>query len=197
MFKKISVVSVLSASLISSGCAGFRENNLKEVSKSDIQISSDQKVKVFSRWQLVGDSSNEQMKAAFAAINKKNFETALAESNCCITVEGPTEADVVVDGKAYNDNTAAAVIPAFITGLTLFVIPSWVTSKVHIAADVKAKNSDNNYELKDSMVMVQWLPMIFALPFTGSPLKIEKEVGENTFRSLVLKMKTSGVLEKT
>lgn len=89
MFKKISIVSVLSASLITAGCAGFRENNLAEVSKSDIQISSDQKVKVFSRWQLVGDSSNEQVKAAVAAIHKKNFETALAESNCCIIVEGP------------------------------------------------------------------------------------------------------------
>jgi hypothetical protein len=197
MYKKVSLVSVLSAALISSGCAGFRENNLKEVSKSDIQITSDQKVKVFSRWELVGDSSNEQMKAAVAAIHKKNFETALAESNCCITVEGPTEADVVVDGKAYNDNTAAAVIPAIFTGLTLYVIPSWVTSHFHIAADVKTQKSENNYELKDSMVMVQWLPMVFVLPFKGSPLKMEKEVGENTYRSLVLKMKNSGVLEKS
>ena len=91
----------------------------------------------------------------------------------------------------------AAVIPAFITGLTLFVIPSWATSHVHIAADVKAKNSNNSYELRDSMVMVQWLPMIFAMPFTGTPIKIEKEVGENTYRSLILKMKNNGAFGKT
>lgn len=198
MYKKITLVSILGASVIASGCAGFKENNLTEVSKSDIQITQGEKVKVFSRWSLVNHSSlaNDQVNAAGAAIHKKNFENALAESNCCIIVEGPTEADVVVDGKAYNENNAAAVIPAFITGLSLFIIPSWVTGKVHITAEVTANKTSSNYDLKDSMTMVQWLPMVFVMPFKGSPIKAGQEVDANTYRTLVLKMKNEGYLSR-
>ena len=199
MYKKIAIVSLMSASLITSGCAGFKEHNLSEVSKDDIKISSENKVKLFSRWTLINNSSiaNDQINAAGAAIHKKNFENALSESNCCIIVESPSEADVIVDGKGYNDNNMAAVFPAFITGLTLFVIPSWATAKFHISAEVKSKSESESYELKDSMTMVQWLPMIFVMPFTGTPFKAEKEVGENTYRSLVFKMKQEGFLSKT
>jgi hypothetical protein len=198
MYKRVATISALTASIILFGCAGFRENNLKDVSKNDIQISNTEKVKVFSRWSIENaPSANEQAKAAGSAVTKKNFESALTESNCCIIVEGPTEADIIVDGKAYNENNMAAVIPAFITGLTLYVIPSWVTGTTHISAKVSAKKDVGNYDLRDSMTMVQWLPMIFVMPFKGSPLTTGKEVDANVYRTLVLKMKNEGYLSRT
>lgn len=196
VYRIVLVSAIVASAFQMSGCVGFRANNLATVKPEQLQFSSENKPKVFSRWKIESNSSllNDQAKAAAAAIHKKQFEKALTETNCCILVEGPTEANVVVSGTAYADNNPAAMIPAFITGFSLYTIPSWVTAKVHISADVKAGEKTSSYELSDSMTMVQWLPMIFAMPFLDNPIKAGKEIDENTHKSLILKMKEGGLI---
>lgn len=196
MYKKVLSSVIISASILMVGCAGFKENNLPQVKADDLHFASTKKTKVYSRWvvETKSSSANEQAKAMVAALHKKYFDDAIQSADCCLLVEGPADADVVVDGKMFDESNPAALIPAFITGLSLYTIPSWVTSKVHIAAAVKSKTASQSYELNDSMTMVQWLPMIVALPFKGSPIKAEKEVNENTYKNLVLKMKNDGLL---
>lgn len=197
MYKKLVLSVALGSTLLMSGCVAFRANNLAEVSPNDLQFAAANKTKVFSRWSVESNSTmvNDQMKAAGAAIHKKYFDDAISATNCCVIVEGPAEADVVVDGKAFNENSPAAILPAFITGFSLFTIPSWATAKVHIAAQVKSAGATRAYDLQDSMTMVQWLPMIFAMPFVDNPMKAGKLVDENTYRTLVLRMKTDGLLK--
>lgn len=196
MYKKVLSLTIVSASMLMVGCAGFKANNLPQVKAEDLHFASAKKTKVFSRWTIESNSSlaNEQAKTMGAALHKKYFDDAIKATDCCLIVEGPNDADVVVDGKAIDESNPAAVIPAFITGLSLFTIPSWVTAKVHISASAKTNSASQSYELQDSMTMVQWLPMIVALPFTGSPIKAGKEVDENTYKNLVLKMKNDGLL---
>lgn len=199
MYKKYTVATLLLSLATTPGCVGFKSNSLSQVSTNDINVTTIEKVKVFSRWEFVNKNSagNDSLNAASAAIHKNNFEKALAESNCCLIVEGPTEADVVVDGKAYNEFNSAAVIPALITGFTFGVIPSWATVNFHISAEVKSNNNLNNYDIKDSMTMVQWLPMFFIMPFKGTAIKAEAEVNENTYRTLVLRIMKEGYLHKS
>lgn len=179
-----------------SGCAGFKANTLPLVSAHDLQGTAPTKTKIFSRWQTESKSSlvNDQVKAAAAAVAKKQFEDAIRATNCCVLVEGPTEADVVISGTAYAENNPAAMIPAFITGLSLFTIPSWVTAKVHIAAEVTKQDKSHSYELQDSMTMVQWLPLVLAMPFVDNPIKAGKQVDENTYKNLILKIKQDGLI---
>lgn len=197
MYKKVLGMAIISASMLMVGCAGFKANKLPQVKADDLHFASAKKTKVFSRWNIESHSSlaNEQAKAMGAALHKKYFDDAIKATDCCIIVEGPNDADVVVDGKAVDENNPAAVIPAFITGLSLFTIPSWMTAKVHIYASAKTNTAAKSYELQDSVTMVQWLPMIIAMPFTGTPIKAGKEVDENTYKNLVLNMKNDGLFQ--
>ena len=199
MYKKLIAASAVSASVAFSGCAAFRANDLPAVDKAEVAVKSATKTKVFSRWSIESDSSlvNDQTRAAAGAIHKNYFDAALKESDCCIVVEGPTEADIVVNGKAINENNPAAVIPAFITGFSLFTIPSWATVTIHIQAEAKSGLMSRNYDLSDSITMVNWLPMIFVLPFADNPISAGKAVDENTYRTLVLKMKQDGFFNKS
>ncbi len=45
------------------------------------------------------------------------------------------------------------------------------------------------------MTMVQWLPMLFVLPFTGTPFKAEEEMTANVFNTLVLNIKKDGLIK--
>jgi len=196
MFKKALVAVVVVSALQMSGCVGFRANNLETVKPEQLQFLSQNKPKVYSRWKIVSDSSliNDQAKTAIAAVHKKKFETVIAETNCCILVEGPTEATVIVNGTVYAENNAAALIPAFITGFSLYTIPSWVTANIHIAAEVSSGSKSGVYDLRDSMTMVQWLPMLLAMPFLDNPIKAEEEIHLNIQKSLILKMKEDGII---
>lgn len=197
MCKKLLGAGIVCAMLFTTGCAGFKAHDLPDVDTKSLQFTSATKTKVFSRWTVDTDSAlaNDKMLAAGGAVHKKYFEDAINRSACCVLVEGPNDADVVVTGKFINENNPAAMIPAMITGFSLFTIPSWATSNCHIA--VQAKNGDlsKSYDLKDSMTMVTWLPMVLAMPFTDNPITAEKEMFENTYSTLVLNMKNDKILK--
>jgi len=196
MRHRLLTAALLTTITITSGCAGFRANNLPVVSAADLQSNATTKTKIYSRWTLQSNSSlmNENVKVAAAAINKKMFEQAIKESGCCEIVESAKEADVVVDGININENNAAAILPAFITGFSLYAIPSWVTAKVHITAQATRGETTKSYDLQDSMTMVQWLPMIFVMPVKGNAIKMGKEVDENTYKTLVVRLKADGLV---
>jgi hypothetical protein len=82
----------------------------------------------------------------------------------------------------------SALIPAFITGLSLYLIPSWVTEKVDLRVTAELNDKQYDYELNDSVKLVQWLPMIFAFPFTGTQAKNSEELMANTYNNLILQL---------
>lgn len=202
MYRTLVGAMMAGSLVLMTGCAGFKSNSLPLVSGDQIKSAAPAKIKVFSRWSMQAKSdskmmNNPQVMAAVGAIQKKNFEDAVKQADCCVLVEGPTEADVVVDGKFINENNPAAVFPAFLTGFSLFTIPSWATSNVHLQVTANRGGKSTSYDLRDSMKMFTWLPMLFAMPFVDSPnpIKAEKEITENAYRNLVLKMQTDGVLK--
>jgi hypothetical protein len=192
----MSITALSGAVLLMSGCAGFPANKLSKVPAENLHFASAAKTKVFSRWALDKSSGmNDQSSVALAAVNKKYFDDALRTADCCTIVESPDAADLVVDGTIFKEDQSAAMVGAFLTGFTFGVIPSWVTIDVHITAAAKGGGKSQSYDLKDSMTMVTWLPMLFVMPFAENPIKYEKKMTENVFNTLVVKIKADGLLK--
>lgn len=181
-------VIVLAGASLAAGCANFQAHKLPIVQDHEFRVANAGKVKIFSRWK-VESSSVLTNKDAAAAIYKSAFEKEIRESGCCEIVEGPTEANLIVDGTAIDHADASVMLPAFITGFSLYTIPSWVTQEMDIKVKTSAGNKNSSYELNDSFTLVQWLPMMFAFPFTGGQEKNRQELHANTFRSLIVKLK--------
>ncbi len=86
------------------------------------------------------------------------------------------------------------MIPAVITGLSLYTIPSWATDNYNVTAKVITQNGKEHiYELTDAMTTVQWLPMIFVFPFQNM-VNVSRQVRQNIWKNLILKMQKDGVL---
>jgi hypothetical protein len=194
-FTHKSVLCALTGAIWLSGCAGFRANQLGDANKLALRSSAPVKTKVFSRWHMAaGTKGDESALNLLAAMGKKHFEDALRAADCCVLVESLNEADLVVDGAVYNDVDPMAWLPAVITGFSLYTIPSWVTDKVHVAATATKGDTRRAYELKDQMTLVQWLPMLVALPFTGNPFRNASEMNDNLYQHLVLRIKQDGLI---
>ncbi len=193
---KILGTLVVASLVMTSGCAAFKANNLPPVDKASYQVANQEKVKVFSRWSFSTQNSmaNAQSRAAASAVHKTHFEQALRASGCCDVVEGPEQADVVVDGVAIDEFNSAATVPAMITGFTFGVIPSWAKATVHIKATATMDGDQHKYDLSDSATMVMWLPMVLAMPFTDNVMTVEKNMADNAYKTLIARMKNDGLL---
>ena len=193
MFQKAVGSILVTLFLITSGCASFKAQNIPEVLDNEYKVSKEDKVKVFSRWKFESTSSIVNQDAA-AAIHKSWFEKTVNQSGCCVLVEGPTEADLIIDGTLQDHSSSAALIPAFITGLSLYIIPSWVTGTIDLNVKAESGNLTKSYKLDDSFTLVQWLPMLFAYPFTGGAASTRDEMYENTYKHLLVQLKNDELL---
>lgn len=180
------ISSLLAASTLLSGCAGFKANKLPAVTDATLQTGNTAKTKVFSSWRVEPAQSPSQY--------KKRFDDTLLSSNCCVLVDKAEDAELLIDGVFYEDNNPLMLLSGFITGATFFVVPSWHTINVHLSAEAKRGEQRFNYDMADSITMVMWLPMFLAQPF-ANPIDGEREVTDNTYKALVLKMKQDGLLQ--
>ena len=180
---------VIASVVMTAGCAAFKFNELPPVNASSYAVTNAQPVKVYSNWTGGGG-------AASPALQQKYFEAALRSSGCCDIVTVPEQADVVINGTDAFRMTPGAGIPAMLSGFTFGVIPSWATTGTQLRVGVTAGGAEHRYNVSDSATMVAWLPMILAMPFTGSPLTVEREMTENAYRTLVVKMKDDGLLSR-
>jgi len=178
------------------GCAGFQANNLPTLSESDMDfVKQSEKVVVFSKFKV--DSSSALIDRDMAAsYQKKKFDEALINTGCCEISDDSSNSDLVLTVKSTDHSNPAAVVPAILTGLTLYAIPSWVTETrdFEIQVDNK-KGKTEEYELRDSFVLVQWLPMMFAFPFQGGPIANGEELTQNLVRNLLQKIEKDDFLK--
>ncbi|HET8870385.1 MAG TPA: hypothetical protein VFM48_08065 [Aquabacterium sp.] len=178
------------------GCAAFRGEKLAKVDSTQLEVPHGAtKLKVFARWtsDVLVDPVPEKALQAGAELSKKSFEDAIAASDCCTFVDQESQADLLVDGIRYikRDNLTAA--PALLTGLTLYLIPSWETTPFKVSVRAQKGMDMRVYELEDSVTTIQWLPFILAMPF-ADPLTVSSAVENNVYQTLVLKMKADGLL---
>ena len=188
--------ALLIAVTLLSGCAGFQSNNLPNLSESDMDfVKQDNKMVVFSRFKV--DSTSVILDRDIAAsYQKKKFDEALVNSGCCEISDDSANSDLVLSVKSTDHSNPAAVIPAILTGASPYTIPSWVTETRDFEVQVDNKQGKTEtYELKDSFVLVQWLPMMFAFPFQGGPIANGEDLTQNIVRNLLLQMERDDFLK--
>jgi hypothetical protein len=193
MYAHLKKVTFLPTAFLVASCAGFQAHNLPIAQDTEYKSAKHEKIKLFSRWKIEAASSLVNQDIA-TTMYKKSFDKAIIESGCCDIVESPTEAALVIDVTAVDHSNAAALVPAVITGLSLYTIPSWVTQTIDLKVNAKSGHKENSYQLNDSFTLVQWLPMAFAFPFKGGPMANTDELNSNTYKNLIIQLKNDGYL---
>ena len=182
----------ISASLF--GCAIFRSNELPELGKFPGPAATSKKPTAGYEFASAVDMGGKRPSHENArAIHEREFVETLRESGYFATVEKGSGKDVqvVVDLVEFAD--PAAMVGAVITGLSLYTIPSWATSTMEITCKVAtADGKTREYKLKDSAVLVQWLPMMFVFPF--KPFSGIEDMRKNLYKHLIVKMREDGLL---
>ncbi|MHC5065569.1 MAG: hypothetical protein ACYTG5_16515 [Planctomycetota bacterium] len=88
----------------------------------------------------------------------------------------------------------AALFFAGLTGLSLYVIPSWGTDKIELVVELSAPGVDvREYRLEDHATTLQWLPFALVFPFF-SQVEVYSDIRCNMYRHLVLRMEEDGLL---
>ncbi len=191
MYRKFVSLALGILTILVSSCASFKANNLPAAQEIDYKAVKTDKIKVFSRWNYETTTADG---AIWAAAHKSWFDKAIIESGCCVIVEGPKDATLVVDGTAVDHLNPWTIIPIIFNGASLTIIPFWQTIVVDIKVTANKGSKQSNYALNDSFTYVSWLPMIFVFPFTGGPTKNKEELFLNTYQNLVIQLKRDGNL---
>lgn len=184
----------ISASLF--GCAVFRSNDLPEVGTLPGPAATAKKPTVGYEFASVVDMggkrpSHENLRAA----QEKEFVDTLRESGYFTTVEKGSGKDLSIAVALVDSGDPAALVGAFITGFSLYTIPSWLTNTFEATCKVTtADGKTRDYILRDSAVMVQWLPMMFVFPF--KPITGLEDLRKNLYKNLIIKMQEDGLLPK-
>lgn len=192
-----SIAATVLGCLTLSGCAVFPRNELPKVSTFPPLSNEGDKVSVRYSFASSMDLFGKRPHAENLRIQlEREFKDVLLESGY-FGVVSADKGDLNVAVTMNDVGSPAALVPAVITGLSLYTIPSWATDRFEITAKVTLNNGKVfKYELADSATLVQWLPMIFAAPFYRIDT-IPRDVRKNLWRSLLLQMRNDGILNAT
>jgi len=141
---------------------------------------------------------------------ENEFLSAFNESGLFASLTPWDEGEMHIDARIVMSGNPAALIFAVITGMSLYVIPSWVTEKYTITAKVSSVDGEiHTYELEDSFMGLNWLPVIFIasdkdLDSVPTPRmvvaseknidSVSKRVRRNMWRNLILNMQDDGII---
>jgi len=191
MHKFVKIIFIFISLILLSSCVIFKGNNLEKIEPKQINESLSRKKKIYVRWEF------DFLPMAHSNLTydsrERLFERVLEESNCCELVKKKSEADLIFEGKAYDQRNPARFIGFLASVATAYIIPSWHTAKIFVTADIKNNQKIRHYKTMDSMTTAIWLPFIVATPFAYDFDKTHKEILENSFRSLLLQMKNDSV----
>lgn len=189
MFRILIVALMLSIS----GCAVFDGGLVPKTTLGAYEGAADAKPTLsYSTLAYGGFSEGQEMPEVAQITIEEEFVAVLEESNYFknISKEGDSK-DINIDIVLTNTGSPAAMIPAIITGLTLYAIPSWATDNFEVVAKVKRSDGlEKEYTLDDSTTLVQWLPMIFVFPFKN--FSVIADVRKNMYKKVLSDMKEDG-----
>lgn len=191
MLKKFVVGLVI----VLSGCAVFNGGNVPHTTLSELENSTVKPTLSYSSTALGGLTSTGKLPEATQAIIEKELLSQLNGSDYFENISKQNNtADINLDIKITNTANPAAMIPAFITGLSFYTIPSWATDNFNLVATAERKDGlKKEYVLADSTTIVQWLPMILVFPFKN--FSEIPDVRINMYRKVLSDMKADGFFD--
>jgi len=192
-------VFVLALMLTISGCAVFDGGKVPKTTLSTYEGDGASKPTLsYSSLAMGGLSSVTKLPETSQSIIAGELLAVLESSDYFGRISKQDEfADISIDITLTNTGSPAAMIPAVITGLTLYIIPSWATDDFVLVAKVEREDGLKKvYTLADSTTLVQWLPMAFVFPVKN--FSVVPEVRKNMYKKMLFDMKKDGffALEK-
>lgn len=190
MKKNLVLVVVLT---LLSGCAVFEGGKVPKTTLASYEGDSNAKPTIaYSSTAMGGLSKVQKLPDTTQSVIEGELLAVLEEANYFSRISKVDEsADIKLDVVLTNSGNPAAMIPALITGFSLYTIPSWATDNFNLV--VKAERKDGmikEYTLADSTTLVQWLPMIFVMP--AKNFSLVPEVRKNMYRKVLDDMKNDG-----
>ena len=189
MYKLIVVVLIA----LLSGCAVFPGDKVPKITLSSYDGNAENKPTISYAYTAMGGLSTiTRLPDSTQSIMEGELVSAMQGSEYFSRVSKVDDsADIQMSVTMTNSGNPAAIIPAVITGLSLYTIPSWATDNYNLVVNVeKTGGLKKQYVLADSTVVVQWLPMMFVFPaknFSAIP-----ELRKNMYRKVLSDMKNDG-----
>jgi hypothetical protein len=160
-----------------------------------LESSPETPVRVFSRWTFAPRGSLDAGEiVAFGVEQKERFDRALLATGCCTIVDSTGEADVVLEGTYYGQDSPLSGVLAAVSLASLSVIPAVLPESTRISALARAGPRRHSYDVEDSMLGVIWLPLIVMTPFANA-VQMAKDIDQNVRLTLIERMKRDGLLE--
>lgn len=176
-----------------SGCAVFDGEQIPKTTLAPYSGPAESKPSVaYSSTAMGGLSSTKELPEIAQNMIEGELLSVLESSDYFSRISKKDgDADIVIDVKMTNSGNPAAMIPAFITGFSLYTIPSWATDNFDLVANVKRKDGlQKEYVLSDSATLVQWLPMIFLFP--ANNFSVIPDVRKNMYAKVLADMNKDG-----
>jgi hypothetical protein len=191
----IKILTVVLMAAIS-GCAVFDGGQVPKTTLTAYEDNGHSKPNLsYSSIAMGGLSSAKELPEATQSIIEGELLSVLESSDYFGRISKKDEsADISIDVTLTNSGNPAAMIPAFITGLSLYTIPSWATDNFNLVAKVERKDGlKKEYILADSTTLVQWLPMIFVFP--AKNFSVIPDVRKNMYKKVLSDMKEEGFFD--
>lgn len=183
------------ALLLFTSCASFPGNKLPVV--GGFQPLPDGPVKPTAAYSFssgVDLFEKQEHVESVRIVLEHEFIDVLNESGYFASLTPGNQAEIIIQARLVNSGTPAVIIPAIITGLSLYTIPSWATDNYDVTAKVTTPDGkEHTYQLTDSITSYQWLPLIVIAPFNTAG-NVSKEVRQNIWKNLILNMQQDGIL---
>jgi len=196
--KTLTRCSIILLVCVQSGCAIFDGNKIPDIDFVPTGLSGDQRPTVSYEMAAQTGMSGEGTPSE-AVKNQLEIELldALHLSDYFSRVARSDDtADLQLNVTYSEESNPAAMIGAVITGLSLYTIPSWMTSTFELTLTAESANGlSNTYTVSDSATLVQWLPMAFVFPFKN--FSVLTEMRKNMFRTLLVEMQKDGLFTTT
>lgn len=196
--KKLEYLACAILIVTTASCVGIKSEKYSAIKPEELKVLSTKKSKIFIDWGfhstlIINNQQNVIDKGK--SDQNKFFTEVIKDSNCCEIVNEKDEADIVVEGAFYNETSQVGSYFAFLSGFTFTAIPCWSNSKIRINVEAHKGKMINNYDIKDSVFIAIWGPLIIATPFSNA-ITVEEEVNKNLYKDLVFRMKNDGFFGK-
>ena len=106
----------------------------------------------------------------------------LQESGYTLNDSSNNKLTIRVNVDSHYSQTASTI-----SGLTLFIIPSYAHDDYTMTATYETPKGKQTIEVKDSVPTITHLFMVFAIPFASGPTA-ESETTQNMFKTIIAKL---------
>lgn len=104
--------------------------------------------------------------------------------------------DIMLDIHQQNAWNPLCIFPAMLGGFTLGICPCWGDDVYHLNVVARSKSGLNKeYTVSRTVTTTTWLPFIFAMPFSDTPLSSRDKITLENWKEIRCRMEADGFFD--